>query len=806
MRLWRLKAGQWLAATIVLALLYAFPVTARAVVVRGRVTTAQGVTLPGARVQLVERGKVVAVAYAGPDGAFEIRAGDAGRFTLLTFLIGYFPAIGDNFYGGASAVVLQNVVLAKNSVRAEMSTETGASLPVALAPQPATLLSDDLLSTRVDLVDELRLQPGAFVVRAGQRGAETSLSLRGGPSDANKVLLDSIAVDDLGGRFDFGTVSTTGIASVETDRGANSAVYGSDARAAVVSLRTPRGGSLRPRFLYSGDGGTLHTFRDEASIEGTRRKLDYLAEFSRFDTSNALPGDEFHASTAAANLGYALGSQTLLRGTVRNAVTANGLPGPFDFYGLAQNAKRGDQDIYAQGTLEHRSEGDWHNLLRYDVARKREEQQVFGPVGSQAANGLFFGNLVTIRGANGYSVTAAAALPTAAVTPSHTFFVSDRDELGYETDAHITKHFFALFGFTYENERGAQRPVLSATPEQTQRTNFTYNGLVQGDIKTRVFFFFAGAVEKNHLYGTRGTPQLGLTYVAVRSSDRKFHGTSVHADVSRGVQEPGLAFEFASLDRVLRAAGNTAAIAAYAIRPLDAEQSRTYDVRVDQNILGNKLMLHGGYFHAQFDHGVEPVSAAALQQYFGIGTAPSLTNTAFVNSLAYRAQGGELEVEYQPVHRVVLRGGYTFLAPVVERSFTNDALQTSGSTTNPALPGVTIGATSPLVGARPFQRAPQTGFFVADYTRVKYAVGINADFAGRSDDSTFLAPTLLLPNRDLDHGYALLDVHATASVTSHAVAFVQLENLVNNQHVGPLGSPGLPLTVRAGLKIRIGGD
>ena len=216
--------------------------------------------------------------------------------------------------------------------------------------------------------------------------------------------------------------------------------------------------------------------------------------------------------------------------------------------------------------------------------------------------------------------------------------------------------------------------------------------------------------------------------------------------------------------------------------------------------------MKAGYFHSQFDHELEPVGAAALQQYFGIVTAPALVNAAVVNSLAYRAQGAELEVQYQPIHRLFLRGGYTYLASVVQKSFTGDALQPPGATTNPGLPGVPIGAASPLIGARPFQRPPQTGFFTAEYTQVRFALGASGAFAGRSDDSTFLTPAFLLPNRNLDHGYAKLDAHATVSLTAHVAMFAQAENLLNDQHIGPVGYPGLPLTIRAGLKIRVGGD
>jgi iron complex outermembrane receptor protein/vitamin B12 transporter len=85
--------------------------------------------------------------------------------------------------------------------------------------------------------------------------------------------------------------------------------------------------------------------------------------------------------------------------------------------------------------------------------------------------------------------------------------------------------------------------------------------------------------------------------------------------------------------------------------------------------------------------------------------------------------------------------------------------------------------------------------------------------ASRSDDSTFLSysdfnsgNTLLLPNRDLDFGYAKLDLGGTYAATRHITVFAQLDNLLNQQHIGPIGYPGLPLTFRSGLKIRIGGQ
>lgn len=794
---------------------------AHAVVVRGRVTTPLGAGVPRARVQLIDGGKAIAETVTDENGNYEIRTGDSGRFTLLTSAGGYLPAVGTDFYGGAVDIVSKDVTMARDTVRQEVSvTATGMPTPLPQLTVPVSVIPGENLATRFDVVQELRQAPGVYFVQTGQAGSQTSLFLRGGQSDATKVTIDGVSAEDVGGTFDWGTVSSTGVSGMEINRAANSALYGSNALTGVVSLTTPRGTTLRPVLLYSGDAGNLHAYRNEASLSGVYYKVDYLAAFSRFDTSNALPLDRYHSATTSANVGYNFTSRLQMRGTLRNAVSASGVPGAHDFYGISANAKQGDQDIYAQGTLEHRTVGDWHNLVRYGVARKREQYNVFGFPGATASFGTYYGRVMTIRGANGYKVTGQAALGYDPV-PAGYLTVSNRDELYYQSDYSFNRHWAALFGFRYEDERGAYRYPAFGSNQSLERVNFQYTGQVQGDIKNRVFISLGGAVEKNHLFGTRGTPRLGIAWAAVKPSDKWFHGTKLRANVSRGVQEPSLRTEFGSLYKQLGT--NTAAIAAYNVHPIQAQEARTYDIGIDQNVF-SRLVVKAGYFHSQFDHQIEYVDAATMQQYFNIPSknctpvgSPqcSLSNFygAYLNSLTYRAQGAEFEAQYQPTHRIFVRGGYTYLAPLVQRSFSSDAVQPAGSTVNPLFPGIAIGASSPLVGQRPFRRAPNTGFVSAQYTRPAFTVAFRGAFSGKSDDSTYLAfstpafdNSLLLPNHDLNFGYAKLDLSATARVSGHVSAFTQLENLLNQQHIGPIGFPGLPLTVRAGLKVRVGGD
>ena len=803
---------------------------AHAVVVRGRVTDPLGHGVGGARVQLVENGTAVARAFCSPDGTYEIRSGDSGRFTLLGSAGGFLPGIGDDFYGGANDVLSRDIVLAVDTVRQQVSVSaTGLPTPLPQLTSPVSVLPADAFETRLGVADELRQTLGSFVVQSGQTGGVTSLFLRGGNSTANEVLIDGVPAEDVGGTFDFGNVSATGVSRVEVYRGPDSAIYGTDAGAGVVTITTPRGTTLKPVLNYSGEAGNLHQYRNEAVGGGTLRKLDYLGGFDFLETSNALPKDEYHNATSVANLGYSFNGSTSLRATIRNSVSAAGLPGAHDFYGLSADGKQGDQDLYSQATLEHTSEHNWHNLVRYGIARKREQARYFTNQGTPITFNFgtaadpsyyteYFGNVLTIRGANGYRATGQAAF-----LQSNDDMASNRDQLYFQSDWSPSPHFNGLFGFRYDNERGVFNAAQFGEHEVTQRTNFEYNLQFQGQFFSRLFYSFGGAVEKNHLYGLAGTPRLGLTFIPVRPGPGLLRGTRLRANVATGVQEPTLALEENSLYRQLLAAGDTADIALYRIGKPDAERSRTFDAGVDQNILGEKLTLKAGYYHNIFDRQLEAVQGSTLATYFGItspqfnnpNTSPFYYQSLYVNSLAFRAKGAEAELDWRPTNSILVRAGYTYLLSRVLQSFANDAVDAKQGvpTENPNLPGIAIGAESPLLGGHVFRRPPNSGFFLATYNHSKLGLNLKGAFAGRSDDSTFLdgyTPSLdnslLLPNRDLDFGYLKLDLGATYAIRPSIRVFTQLENLLNDQHIGPIGFPGLPLTVRAGLKIRLGGE
>ncbi|MEI9980378.1 MAG: TonB-dependent receptor [Edaphobacter sp.] len=799
------------AATLLQILLAAILliIPAKAAIIRGTVTTPYGVPLGNAKVQLVQGKKAIAYAITQPDGTYEIRSASSGRLVLLATAAPYTPSIGQDFYASATAVVTRNIVMQPTTINPQLAT-TSSAIPTPLQQVPAAvaIVPQSALTTEVNLLNPLRQIPGVNTIQTGQTGGPIALYVRGGAPTTNEILTDHTPSEEIGGSFDLSHTSTTALQGPELYRGANSALLGTGAEASILSLASARSTTtLNPTVNYTGDGGNFTTYRNEVILSGAFNPIDYLAAFSRLDTSNALPLDRFHSTTEAANVGYAILTNTTARFTLRNTTTATGLPGAHDIYGLSANAKQSNQNLYSSLTVENIWAGNWHNLARYDIARNREQLQQFTPTGQPVTDPItqittYYGNPITLRGANGYTATGQAAF----ILPTYDT-VSNHDQLYYQSSYQFPLHIAALFSFHYDNERG--RLLSSAYPSGAiiKRTNYLYTLQLQGDILHRVTYSLGGSINKNELIGTHGNPRIGLTWDVIRPGASPFRGTLIRANAATGLQEPSTLDQLTSLYTLLQQfAGNT-----YTTTPITAQRSRTYDIGIDQNILNQKLILKAAYFHNEFNHQLEFIAPNGLEHYFDIpSTIANQIPAASINSLAYAAQGLEAELQYQALSRLFLRGGYTYLDSSVQQSFSSDNVR---PVTNPNLPTIPIGALSPLIGQRPFRLPPQFGFFSVEYTATKFSAAIKGALATRSDDSTFQlnndlnhTNTLLLPNRNLDFASAKLDLNLIYKATSRVKVFTQLDNLLNDQHIGPIGYPGLPFTIRAGLKIRLFGD
>jgi iron complex outermembrane receptor protein/vitamin B12 transporter len=815
-----LPRAQFLSALAVFLLFFSAS-TCRAAAIHGVVTDASGAKVTGATISLVKNGKVVASAISVADGSFQVTTGETGRFFLVVFAKGFRQLEAPGFYAGQLDSVEHNLVLEPEWVRESIVvTATGSPTPQPQTSEAISVLGSLDLALRDDLTSALRMMPGTIMTQEGQKGAQTSLFIRGGNSDSNKILLDGVDAGDLGNGFDFGPLSTTAVESAEVYRGPDSILYGAGAGSGVVSLTTPRGTTSFPSLLFHGDAGNLNSSREELEVAGTHNKLDYLGAFSWLQTANNLPNDEYHVAAIAANLGWQPNGATQVRGTLHYGVDASGVPNAWDFYHVADSATQKDQNLYVSASIDNQTTESFHNTLRYGATRKREQYTQWAQEGSGYfdAYGDSLGDLVTITGANGDSVTGRAILDYGGPLFSDQL-VNNRDQLSYQGDYRFTPHLTALMGFRYQDERGVQNEPSYFSYEAKERANYDYLAAVHGDFKSRFFYTLGGSLEHYSEFGVQTTPHAGLTYYAVRPRKGIFSATRILFNYGDGVREPKLTDEIGSLYTFLEGKQLGSQAQQLHIGPLAAPTTRTYEGGVAQAFLGERIVFRASYFHNQFGKEIESVSSELLSTLIPGLTVAELGayNSYYVNTEAFRAQGIETAVESGIGKNIFLRGGYTYLDAVVQRSFSsdNEALMGGYPATYPyncsvgTAGCVPIGAYSPLVGARPFRRAPHTGFFTASYVKDRLTGTLTAAFASRSDDSTYLLDanygnTLLLPNRNLDFGYAKMDLGASYKLLSWLSVYGQAENLTNSRHIAPIGYPSLPFNFRTGLRMELG--
>jgi vitamin B12 transporter len=803
-----------------LLLTFLFARGAHAGTVRGTVADSLGAVIAKARVELIANEKTFASSAADDEGRYEFKVAVAGRYQVRASAPSFGSTVSKPFYLGESANASIDLLLSIGVVsQAVTVTATGTPTPEAQIGASVTLLPADEYSDKLDVQEALRLVPGAQVTQNGQRGAESDLFVRGGNSDANKVLIDGIPANDIGGAVDFGVLAATGIDQIEVLRGPNSALYGSDALAGVVSMSTARGITPLPELTYAIDGGNFGSYRQEGKLSGSYKQFDYFSDFARFDTANEIPDSSFHNGTYAGNFGWTPGPNTEFRATVRRLATAVGLPNAIQLYGIPDAAGQRDQQLFIGATFQQQTTRRWHNLLRYGGLRLRSQYTDYAPTGipydSPIEGPEYIGAPVTLRGTNGYTVSGQAIFQYVQPYPNQFITSTDRDFVYAQTEYQVKPQLTALFGFRYEAERGFTQPNFEVPP--ADRGNYSYTLQLAGSLANRFYYTVGSGIENNAVFGVAGTPRASLAYYLLRPDTSKlFSGTKIRANFGTGIKEPSISDAGTSLFSLLQTLANGAQlISQFHIAPIGAEQSKTYDGGVEQSLFDGRAKLAITYFHNEFTHLIEFVPTQGLIEF---GVPPSIADSllggsqfgATVNSQAFRAQGAEGEVEYRMGRNLMARGGYTYLDAVVQRSFTSDAIGPSFNTAS-NFSTIPIGIFSPLIGARPFRRAPQSGYMAVLYHHSRWTASLTGTFVGRRDDSDFLydengGTSLLLPNRDLDAAYQKLDLGGSYQVNREVNVYADLQNVLDRHYDEAFGYPALPFTFRSGIRITLGGE
>ncbi len=770
--------------------------------VHGTVTDPLGAIVPGAPVQLFHNGKLAAATVTDGEGNYRFAPLAPGRYQVKTQAPSFASQQSDVYVGSGSNPAVDLTLKIGTVSQQIVVSATGTNLPDTQTGASVSVVPSEQFQHKLEVLEPLRQVPGVQILQTGERGITESLFIRGGESTANKVLLDGVSIDQIGGTVDFGGVFTTGIDQTEVLRGSNSVLYGSDALAGVVSLTTDRGKTSLPLFSYAFDAGNFNSLHNDAALGGIFKQLDYFSEFSRFDGGNTSPSPAFHNATYAGNFGWTPLGSTELRVSIHRVVGKVDVPNAVDFFGIADDSFQSQSNTYLGVALQNQTTSHWHNLLRYSALRQDSEFVNPSPTGTPDDFGNFLGNTLTIRGANGFSTTGQAILDFAGTYPQQFFILNSRDALDFQSDYAFNSHLTALFGFHYENER-------STAP--TERTNLRYTGEVHGNLFGRLYATLGLGIEKNAIFGVAVTPRVSAAYYLVRPRPSgRLAGTKLKFSYGQGIQEPSVFASDNSLFSLLsQQPGGAQLISQFNVQPIGAIRSRSYDGGIEQLMWSGRVKLGITGFYNRFTNQIETVGQGGLIE-LGVpaDVVAQLPFGASVNSLATRAFGAETELEFNLGHGFMARAAYTYLDAVVQRSFSSDELFPSF---NPAFPDIPIGAFSPLVGNRPFNRAPNVGSFYVGYARQKVALSISGNIVSRRDSSTFLfdssfGPTMLLPNHNLAQAYQKIDASGSYQMSRYLQLYAAIENLLDQHYDAAPGFPALPFNVRGGIKLTLGGE
>ncbi len=772
----------------------------------GTVSDPLGGRVVSAKVTLLRDGQSVATTTTDASGEFMFGGVAEVRYQVRAEASGFNAATTDPMFVSGSGRTSIDVVLPVGPLQqALVVTAAATELPASRTGAPITVIENQTLEAlnKTEVLEALRLVPGAQVVQTGQRGGTTSLFIRGGNSNFNKVLLDGVAINDIGGAFNFAQTAVTGVERVEVLRQSNSVMYGSDALSGVVNVTTKRGRTRIPALELSLDGGSFSTIHNALSLGGAFRRVDYFSEYSYFDTDNSTSNSAFRNKTYAGRFGVAVGRGTDVSGTIRRVDARFGSPNGFDLYGIADDSVATNTLNVASVTAESQMTDRWQSTVRFGNTDFTSNNTNLTPTGSPfdpfGFGVNYLGTNVTLTGANGRSVTGQAILDFGGTYPSVFRSRTRRMALFADTTYHAGSDFDISGGGRIEREEGFSDPDADA---DARRNNGGVFAEARGTLAGRTYITAGVGFEHNEAFDNAVTPRLSIaTYLRNPSSSAAVGDTKVSFNAGKGIKAPSVFQQQNSLFALVQS--TPAASGASQIGP---ERGSDVDIGLEQGFWYGRARIRAAYYRNAFNDLIEFLSKTQLPQA-GVpaSVAAATAFGAYVNSSSFTAQGVETSFEAMASQYVRLSASYTYLDAEVTKAFSASA------STNPKFPGIPIGAFSPLVGQRPFRRPPHSGSVMVSYIRGPGQVTFSGYFSGKSDGSTFLTDgffgnSLLLPNRDLNPAYQKLDVSASYAVHPRARIYTSIENILDRKYDASFGFPSLPRAARAGVRIAVGGD
>ena len=622
---------------------------------------------------------------------------------------------------------------------------TRTDAPTSQAGASATVFTEtDLARVQTPLLaDLLASTPGAMMIRNGGPGTVTSLFMRGGESNYNKVLLDGVPLNEPGGTYYLNNLSTENLERVEIVRGAYSSLFGSDAMASVIQLVTkrPDRSSTRPHVAAQIDGGTYGTLHTSASATGAKGPLDYNIGVARFDSDNRVPNSALTNNTVSGNVGIALSGTSSLRFVGRTEREHVGTPGQTAFGRSDLDAFFERHDAIGSVQFDQQTSRTFRQRASYSLATSY--QQSTNLIADPPFTATYQGRIAGRQSSDFTSDTANRL---------HRHHADYQADLHVASGARLGDQLFTVLA-DWDGERVTAINRMSKVETPNSRDNFGVS--VQEQMLWPRFFVTAGGrIEKNESFGTAFVPRVTAVYV-VHPSTATLGETRLKASAGTGIKEPTLLQSFSLSPFFL---GNP---------DLKPERSRSAEIGVEQRLAADRAKIALTYFHNRFSNVIQLISDPATFEgkYFNTGVT--------------RGRGIELTTEAVPSRYLRARAGYTLL---------------DGKVIESAVPGDTVFG----LGHELFRRPRHSGSVGATVIWQRVTGDLNGRFVGRFVDSDF---GLFSPSFAQNPGHTIWDARLSFAVTRQLTALLTIDNLTNHDYSEPFGYQPLLRTVRIGARV-----
>ena len=705
--------------------------------ISGVVVDPAGRAVPRAVVQILAAdGTTAATLLTDADGSFRVASGPDGCRVHVS-LPGFQPATA-----ACSSTPLRVALGLAPVSEAIVVSATRTEAPAGQVAASVTVFDAADIERKQQplLADLLREAPGTMIARTGGLGTVTSLFVRGGESNYTKVLLDGVPLNEPGGAFNLSNVSTENLERIEFVRGANSALYGSDAMTGVIQLFTRRGTTSKPQATVRFEGGSFSTARGSAGVAGKAGDVEYSGEIAGQTTDNEAPNNRFRDMTFSGSVGGDVGHGATLRAIGRVQRSKTGTPGQVAF-------GRPDMDAFYK---------------RHDQTWGVSFDQATGALRQRATYGLALSDQASTNLLLDPPYTPSFEGRTAPFEFSDFAFDSRTDltrhHASYQFDGTINANGFGTHVETalvdWEGERATLSDALAGTSVPASRDNVGFT-LQHQAMWPRVFVTGGVRIEHNDSFGTATVPRVAAAWY-LRPGGGAVGATRVHASAGKGIKEPTIQQSFSPNPFFL---GNP---------ELEPERSRAADVGIEQRLAHDRVRVDLTWFDNEYRNiiATRTISFSPFtSQYFNIGLT--------------EARGAELTGDVALVSGFRVKGGYTF----------TDSEILESTSTSPVF----------KAGNWAFRRPRHSGFVDIAWLGSRATIDLSGSLVGRRVDSDFSS---LVPPITENERFGLWGLRGSVQI-AHALAVTgAIDNLTGSDHMDPLGFPVLGRAARIGLRAK----